>query len=181
MDIKQISKRLSLILRHRPDSVGVTLTPDGWVPVPVLLDALARHGLRLTRDQLGTVVAENDKRRFTIEQTADGERIRANQGHSVTVELGYEAQDPPETLYHGTADRHLEAIRAQGLVKGKRHHVHLSADPVTARTVGARHGRPVVLRVDAAGMARDGAVFTRSANGVWLVDAVPPVFLSREG
>ncbi|MDR7276059.1 RNA 2'-phosphotransferase [Catenuloplanes atrovinosus] len=180
MDIKRTSKRLSLILRHRPDSVGITLTPDGWVAVPTLLEALARHGLTLTRDQLGRVVDENDKKRFTIEGApGGGERIRANQGHSIDVELGYEAQGPPETLYHGTADRNLPAIREQGLVKGRRHHVHLSPDPATARTVGTRHGRPVVLTVAAARMARDGHTFFRSANGVWLTDAVPPRYLSE--
>ncbi|GAB7036247.1 MULTISPECIES: RNA 2'-phosphotransferase [Catenuloplanes] len=178
MDIKRTSKRLSLVLRHRPESVGVTLTEDGWVAVPTLLEALGRHGLRLTRDELGRVVEENDKKRFTIERTPDGERIRANQGHSVAVELGYRAEEPPETLYHGTADRHLAAIREQGLVKGSRHHVHLSPDPVTARAVGGRHGRPVVLTVAAARMAAAGHLFFRSANGVWLTDAVPPEYLA---
>ncbi|MDP9794395.1 putative RNA 2'-phosphotransferase [Catenuloplanes nepalensis] len=172
--MRRISKRLSLVLRHRPESVGITLTADGWVAVPTLLDALARHGLPLTRDQLTRVVDENDKRRFTIE----GDRIRANQGHSVTVDLGYEAQEPPETLYHGTADRNLAAIREQGLIKGRRHHVHLSADPDTAHRVGTRHGRPVVLTVEAARMAADGHSFFRSANGVWLTDAVPPEYVA---
>ncbi|GAB7044976.1 RNA 2'-phosphotransferase [Catenuloplanes indicus] len=177
MDIKRISKRLSLVLRHRPESIGVTLTADGWIPVPALLAALARHGLPLTRDQLGRVVDENDKKRFTIERTSGGERIRANQGHSVAVELGYAAEAPPGTLYHGTADRNLASIRERGLVKGGRHHVHLSPDPATARTVGTRHGRPVVLTVAAARMAADGHAFFRSANGVWLTDAVPPEYL----
>ncbi|MFI5845307.1 RNA 2'-phosphotransferase [Catenuloplanes sp. NPDC051500] len=176
MDIRRTSKRIALVLRHRPDSAGITLTPAGWVPVPTLLKALD-----LTREQLGRVVAENDKQRFTIEQTPDGERIRANQGHSVTVDLGYAPQDPPELLYHGTADRNLASIRAQGLVRGDRHHVHLSPDPVTARTVGARHGRPVVLTVDAARMAADGHAFFRSVNGVWLTDAVPPGYLGENG
>ncbi|WP_033344149.1 RNA 2'-phosphotransferase [Catenuloplanes japonicus] len=173
MDIRRTSKRISSVLRHRPDSVGITLAPDGWVPVPTLLAAL-----HLTREQLGRVVAENDKQRFTIERTPDGERIRANQGHSVTVDLGYEPQDPPGTLFHGTADRNLAAIREQGLVKGRRHHVHLSPDPDTARTVGGRHVRPVVLTIDAGRMARDGHTFFRSANGVWLIDAVPPQYVT---
>ena len=176
MDIRRTSKRIALVLRHRPDSVGITLTPDGWVPVPTLLKAL-----HLSREQLARVVAENDKQRFTIEQTPDGERIRANQGHSVTVDLGYEPEEPPETLYHGTADRNLPSIRAQGLVKGSRHHVHLSPDSATARTVGTRHGRPVVLTVDAARMAADGHAFFRSVNGVWLTDAVPPAYLGENG
>ncbi|HWG97871.1 MAG TPA: RNA 2'-phosphotransferase [Pilimelia sp.] len=176
MDPSQVSRRLSEVLRHRPDRIGLTLDAAGWVPIPDLLAALAAHGQPVTRRQLAQVVAENDKRRFTIE----GDRIRANQGHSVAVELGLPAAVPPAVLFHGTARRHLDAIMREGLRRGTRHHVHLSTDAATARAVGARHGVPVVLRVDAAAMAAAGHLFYRSANGVWLTDAVPPDHLAED-
>ena len=167
MDVVRLSKRLSYVLRHHPDSVGFTLDDAGWVHVDDLLAAL-----RVTRAQLDDVVARNDKQRFAFDDT--GTRIRASQGHSVPVSLGLEAAVPPGELFHGSVERFLPSILAEGLRPGNRHAVHLSPDVGTARVVGARRGRPVVLRVDAAAMVRDGAVFTRSANGVWLVDAVPP-------
>jgi putative RNA 2'-phosphotransferase len=162
------------VLRHAPGSVGLTLDPAGWVDVADLLAALG-----CTRAQLEDVVARNDKQRFAFDAT--GTRIRASQGHSVPVDLGYGEAEPPPELFHGTVERFLPAILAEGLRPGNRHAVHLSPDVVTARQVGARRGRPLVLAVDAAGMVRDGAVFTRSANGVWLVDAVPPGYLRRIG
>ena len=171
MDVVRLSKRLSYVLRHRPDSVGLTLDEAGWVDVEALLAAL-----RISRAELDHVVATNDKRRFAYDGT--GTRIRASQGHSHPVELGYQAAPPPAELFHGTVERFLPAIRAEGLRPGNRHAVHLSADAATARAVGARRGRPVVLRVDAAALAATGARFTRSANGVWLVAAVPPEYLS---
>jgi putative RNA 2'-phosphotransferase len=173
--VVRAGKRLSYVLRHRPDSVGLVLDDAGWVDVDALLAALAAHGLPLTRDELDRVVAGNDKQRFALD--AAGTRIRASQGHSVPVALGYSAEPPPPVLFHGTPVRSLAAILTEGLRPGRRHAVHLSPDEATARTVGERRGRAAVLRVDAAGMARDGAVFTRSANGVWLVDAVPPRYL----
>jgi putative RNA 2'-phosphotransferase len=172
VDVVRTSKRLSCVLRHRPASIGITLDAAGWVAVEELLPALAAHGLRLSRADLDAVVAGNDKQRFAYDET--GTRIRASQGHSVAVDLGYEAAAPPAELFHGTVDRFLPAILAEGLRPGRRHAVHLSPDVATARSVGRRRGRPVVLRVDAAGLAAEGARFTRSANGVWLVDAVPP-------
>ncbi|MCU1615384.1 MAG: putative 2-phosphotransferase [Frankiales bacterium] len=175
MDVVRVSKRLSFVLRHRPDSIGIALDDAGWVDVDVLLTALAGHGSRLTRAELDHVVATNDKRRFAFD--ASGTRIRARQGHSVAVALGYATQTPPGELFHGTAERFVPAILREGLRPGNRHAVHLSPDLATARTVGARRGRPVVLRVDAARMAADGWAFTRSANGVWLVSEVPPRFL----
>jgi putative RNA 2'-phosphotransferase len=171
-----LSRTLSYVLRHRPDSIGIALSNDGWVDIDILLKALAANGKRVSREQLAQVVAENDKKRFAI----DGNRIRASQGHSVEVELGYTPAEPPEVLYHGTATRHLDAIFADGLVKGRRHHVHLSASTETAAKVGARHGKPVVLTVDAAAMVRDGALFYVSENGVWLTDAVPAYHLRTE-
>ena len=174
-DVVRVSKRLSYVLRHRPDSVGLVLDGAGWADVDVLLAALAAHGLPLSRADLDAVVAGNDKQRFALD--ASGTRIRASQGHSVPVDLGYAAQEPPAVLFHGTPVRALPAVLAEGLRPGRRHAVHLSADEATARTVGERRGRAAVLAVDAAAMARDGAAFTRSANGVWLVDAVPPRYL----
>ena len=170
-DVVRASKRLSRVLRHAPDSVGLTLDDAGRVDVADLLAALG-----MTRSQLDDVVAGNDKRRFAFD--ASGTRIRASQGHSVPVDLGYASARPPDELFHGTVERFLPAGLAAGLRPQGRHAVHLSEDVGTARRVGARRGRPVVLRVDAAALADDGAVFTRSANGVWLVAAVPPRHLT---
>jgi putative RNA 2'-phosphotransferase len=169
------SKFLSLVLRHRPEHIGVTLDGAGWVAVDELLAAARRSGFALDRATLERVVAENDKRRFAF--SADGTRIRASQGHSVGVDLGLEARAPPDVLFHGTAARFLDSIRSKGLKPGSRTHVHLSADEATARTVGRRHGSPVVLRVDAGAMHRDGHEFYRSENGVWLAQAVPARYL----
>jgi len=168
-----VSKRLSYVLRHQPGSVGLTLDDAGWLDVDALLAAL-----HLTRAELEHVVATNDKQRFAFDDT--GTRIRASQGHSRPVELGYRPEQPPDVLFHGTVERFLLAIRAEGLAPGRRHAVHLSADVDTARSVGGRRGRPVVLRVDAAAMAAAGHTFTRSANGVWLTDTVPPAYLGLD-
>jgi putative RNA 2'-phosphotransferase len=176
VDVVRTSKRLSYVLRHRPDSIGVTLDEAGWADVGALLTALAAHGLTMSRAELEHVVATNDKRRFAFDGT--GTRIRASQGHSVAVALGYAAGRPPDELFHGTVERFLPSILREGLRRGSRHAVHLSPDVCAARAVGARRGRPVVLRVDAGGMAADGWTFSRSANGVWLVEAVPPSYLA---
>lgn len=171
MDVVRTSKRLSHVLRHHPGSVGLTLDEAGWVDVEALLAAL-----RITREELDHVVATDDKQRFAFDDSET--RIRASQGHSVAVDLGYAAVTPPAELFHGTVERFLPAILAEGLRPGRRHAVHLSPDVATARAVGARRGRPVVLRVDAAALAADGRALTRSANGVWLVGAVPPRYLA---
>ena len=163
------------MLRHEPARAGIALDGAGWVPVHELLRGCAAAGRPLTREQLELVVRESDKQRFAF--SPDGRRIRANQGHSVEVELDYAPQTPPETLYHGTATRFLASIREQGLVKGARHHVHLSADVETALKVGQRHGKAVVLEVAAGDLARAGGVFFRSANGVWLTEQVPAAYL----
>jgi putative RNA 2'-phosphotransferase len=176
VEARRVSKRLSYVLRHAPDSVGLALDGAGWADVDDLLTALARHGLRLTREQLDRVVAGNDKQRFAFDDA--GTRIRASQGHSVPVELGYAPAVPPRVLFHGTPTRNLEQILVQGLRPARRHAVHLSSDVATASSVGARRGAHVVLRVDATAMVAAGAVFTWSLNGVWLVAAVPPQHLS---
>jgi putative RNA 2'-phosphotransferase len=172
----KISKYLSKHLRHQPERLGLRLEPGGWVAVEDLLRACARNHMPLTRQELDEVVAQNNKQRFAFDET--GARIRANQGHSVDVDLQLEPAAPPERLYHGTGHGSVELILAEGLKRMSRHHVHLSADVETARRVGARHGRPVVLVVDAAAMQADGYLFYRSANGVWLADEVPAQYLS---
>jgi putative RNA 2'-phosphotransferase len=171
------SKFLALVLRHDPGKIGVELDRAGWVSVDVLLEAARAHGRRLSRDQLDRVVAHNDKKRFEFDET--GTRIRASQGHSVPVDLGYAPSEPPEVLYHGTATRFLDPIFRDGLVAGKRHHVHLSADAATAVKVGSRHGKVAVLLVAAGRMRADGHEFYRSTNGVWLTERVPVGYLSR--
>ncbi|MFJ6579032.1 RNA 2'-phosphotransferase [Streptomyces sp. NPDC091368] len=169
----KVSKYLSRHLRHQPERIGLVLDAHGWTEIDDLLRAAAEHGFRITRAELDHVVATNDKKRFAVE----GTRIRASQGHTVTVDLDLPAAEPPAYLYHGTVGDRLSAIRAEGLRPMARHHVHLSPDRETATRVGARRGRPVVLSVDAGAMRRAGHVFHVSANGVWLTDAVPPQFL----
>ena len=167
---------ISKYLRHAPHELGLTLQPGGWVPVDDLLEAARRHDFPISYDELVECVETNDKRRYSFDDT--GDLIRANQGHSVEVDLQLEERVPPEILYHGTVERFLPSIMAKGLNKGTRHHVHLSEDVQTARKVGARRGEPVVLKVDAGGMVRDSYSFYVSANGVWLTDSVPPGYLT---
>lgn len=169
---KRWSKRLSYVLRHDPASASVELDPAGWVSVDALLAGL---GGGLDRDTLHAIVAASPKQRFAL--SADRSRIRANQGHSVAVELGYEPGEPPEQLFHGTHPGAVDAIRAAGIRRMSRHHVHLSPDTETAANVGGRRGKPVILCVAAGRMHRDGHVFYLSANGVWLTDEVPPDYI----
>jgi putative RNA 2'-phosphotransferase len=174
-DLVRLSKQMSLALRHAPDRFGLVLDRAGWVPVEEVLAAL-----RITDSDLDLVVAGNDKQRFAVERGPDGiPRIRASQGHSVPVDLGLVAQSPPPRLFHGTTTAALESIRATGLHRARRHHVHLSASPELAHRVGGRRADTVVvLTVDAEAMARDGHPFYCSANGVWLTEEVPPRYLS---
>jgi putative RNA 2'-phosphotransferase len=179
MDERQrtrVSKFLSKHLRHTPEAIGITLDTAGWTDIDALLAACAAHGVALDRAGLEEIVATSPKQRFAIDPTA--QRIRANQGHSVTVELGLPVVDPPAVLYHGTGANTVAAILREGLRPMSRHSVHLSPEVVTATAVGARHGRPVVLVVDAARLVAAGFQFSRSENGVWLVNAVPPEFLA---
>ncbi|MDH5179908.1 MAG: RNA 2'-phosphotransferase [Gammaproteobacteria bacterium] len=172
----KISKFLSYILRHHPQDIGLHPDEQGWVAVDELIQAVNAHGKHLDLDLLQQVVAGNDKQRFAF--SPDGLRIRANQGHSIRIELGLEPAVPPPYLYHGTATRFMQSINKHGLTPGSRHHVHLSADHITAKQVGTRHGMPVVLLVDAGRMHQDGNVFYLSANGVWLTDKVAPTYFS---
>lgn len=171
-----ISKFLSLVLRHAPQDIGLTLDAGGWAALDELI---ARAPLPLTAERIAEVVAGSDKQRFAL--SPDGSRIRANQGHSIPVDLGLTPVEPPDSLYHGTAETTLDAILAEGLRPMTRNQVHLSPDAETARKVGMRHGKPVILRVASARMQAEGHSFFLSANGVWLTDAVPPRYLQRDG
>lgn len=169
-EVVKRSKHLSLVLRHQPESVGLTLDEHGWVGVSDLLKAIP-----MTLAELEQVVAENNKKRFEFNQ--DKTQIRASQGHSVSVDLGYEEKVPPEVLYHGTSRNFLLSIKTVGLSKMQRHHVHMSADQDTALTVARRRTGPLVLTVMAGEMHRQGHKFYLSTNGVWLTDKVPAQFL----
>ena len=177
-DLKTSSKFLSLILRHDPGKIGLTLDPQGWADVEELLAKVpAKFGL--TRERLNELVPTNDKQRFAISE--GGERIRANQGHSTKVDLALAPIEPPETLFHGTATRFLDSILAEGLKPGSRQHVHLSLDEETALKVGQRHGKPVILTLPALELHRADKQFYRSENGVWLTDFVPADCLTVMG
>ncbi|MGU3779368.1 RNA 2'-phosphotransferase [Burkholderia metallica] len=177
-DAIEVSRYLSYLLRHAPQTIGLRLDPEGWADIDELIAGAARHGHRLDRATLETVCATNDKQRFALSH--DGRRIRAVQGHSTpVVQRRYPPAQPPERLYHGAATRFLDSIRAQGLKPGARHHVHLSPDMRTALAVGARYGVPVILAVDAQRMHRQGHTFHVAENGVWLTDAVPAEFLTE--
>ncbi len=163
------------MLRHKPSTVGLTLDAGGWTQVDEVLAAAQKAGVPLDKDVLRQVIEQNDKQRFLLSE--DGLRIRANQGHSIPVDLGLEPLIPPELLFHGTATRFFKSIRKQGLLPKGRNQVHLSPDEPTAIKVGQRHGKPIVLTVRAGQMYERGFKFYRSANGVWLTDKVPVKFL----
>ena len=175
--IIKISKYLSYHLRHHPEKLGLTLDVGGWVSVDELLKSAKKHGFLIFYFELKEVVAKNDKQRFSFDET--GSKIRANQGHSVAIDLQLESVPPPDILYHGTGEGSVESILSQGLLKMNRHHVHLSVEMQTARKVGERHGRPVIFAIDAIEMYGDGYQFYCSDNGVWLVEQVPPKYLHK--
>ena len=175
-NVTSTSKFLSLVLRHQPELLGLTLQPNGWVSVEQLIEAAETNGRNLSRALINEVVNTSDKSRFSLSE--DGQLIRANQGHSTSVALEFEQVTPPDFLFHGTAQKSITFIQKDGLQKMRRHHVHLSADRETARKVGKRHGLPVVLTVNAGAMAQDGFVFFLSTNGVWLTENVPPRYLT---
>lgn len=170
------SKFLSLILRHKPEEVGITLHPAGWVRIDVLLHAMRRAGHRMSREELEALVETNDKKRFTISE--DGEFIRAAQGHSIKVDLGLKTRVPPLKLYHGTARQYLDSIFSSGLRPMRRTHVHLSVAAIEAEAVGRRHGKVIVLEIAAHLMHAEGHHFFVADNGVWLTETVPAQFLS---
>ena len=175
---KRISKFLSLVLRHQPEQIGLRLDKQGWAEVDALLLKSGAHGIPFDLDMLKEIVETNDKKRFAF--SADYGKIRASQGHSIEVDLGYVSQEPPETLFHGTAEKSVESIRRDGLDKRSRQHVHLSQDFETAVKVGQRHGVPFVFRVRAKEIFDLGFEFYISQNGVWLTDKVPKEFLFVE-
>lgn len=176
MNDKSLSKFLSLVLRHAPETIDLELDSEGWANCSELIAAANLKGKDFDLEQLKRVVAESDKQRFGF--SSDGLFIRANQGHSVEVDLKLQQLTPPAVLFHGTVERFLESIRRTGLEKGKRHHVHLSADRSTADIVGKRRGDAIVLTIDAAAMVHRGHHFFQSNNGVWLCDHIPPDFIS---
>jgi putative RNA 2'-phosphotransferase len=169
------SKFLSLILRHKPETIGISLDARGWALVQDIIDKSTGREVSFTKDLLEGVVSNCRKQRFEFNE--DCTRIRCRQGHSLDIELGLQATEPPEYLFHGTATRFLQSILAEGLKKQQRQHVHLSIDDNTATAVGSRYGKPVVLKILAGKMFRDGHIFYISANGVWLTDSVPPQYI----
>jgi putative RNA 2'-phosphotransferase len=174
-DLVRASKFLSLVLRHKPEEIGLVLDQNGWADIGELIEKAGRHDMALTGELIARVVETSDKQRFAID--ASGQRIRANQGHSVGIDLGLEPSVPPPVLFHGTAETTVPAIRIEGLKSGQRQHVHLSPDEETAIRVGQRHGRPAVLPIAAGAMRESGHVFFLSTNGVWLTDFVPVQFI----
>lgn len=175
IDPVQLSRFLSFVLRHKPDAIGLTLDEQGWAGIDDLVAKADAAETRFSRDDLLRVVETSDKKRFTL--SADGLRIRAAQGHSVSVELGLSPRRPPPVLYHGTATRFVEPILSEGLKPQQRQRVHLSLDQATADSVGRRHGKPAIFEVDALRMCEAGFKFYCADNGVWLTDGVPPEFL----
>ena len=176
-ELKKTSKFLSLILRHRPELIGIEMDKQGWVNVKELINKSKTKGASFDLETLQFIVDNNNKKRFAFNE--DGSKIRASQGHSVEIDLAYEPIQPPEELFHGTAERFMNSILKEGLKKRNRHHVHLSAILETAEQVGARHGRLVVLKVDSGEMYKEGYAFYKSENDVWLTDHVPVRFLRQ--
>lgn len=176
--MRSTSKFISLILRHKPETIGITLDEHGWADVQALIDgvnATGRH--HLTPELLEEIVRSDEKQRYAFNE--DHTRIRANQGHSIFVDVELEQRTPPTVLYHGTGEKYTDAIDQQGLIPKGRLYVHLSADVETARKVGSRHGKPVIYQVDCKRMVADGYVFYLSANHVWLTKHVPAQYLLK--
>ena len=172
-----LSKFLSLILRHKPEVVGINLDQDGWCSVDELIEAMQKKGKEINRAVLDEIVAIDHKQRYSIDDT--GKKIRANQGHSINVNLDLKSLVPPEVLYHGTVEKYLDDILEKGLVKGQRQYVHLSKDLETARKVGSRRGQPIILKIDSQNMYKDGYKFYLSENKVWLCEFVPNQYISK--
>ncbi len=170
-------KFLSLVLRHKPETIGLEIDKNGWAEVDKLLLCFKRSGKNLSFDMLEKIVNENDKHRYSFNE--DKTKIRANQGHSIPVDVELKEMKPPEILYHGTAVKYLGSIMNNGINKASRLHVHLSQDYKTALGVGIRHGKPVVLTVDSGKMYRDGFKFFLSENNVWLCDNVPAKYIEE--
>jgi putative RNA 2'-phosphotransferase len=175
---KTVSKFLSLILRHSPETIGLSLDSNGWANVEELLSKSAIHNTPFTKEELKEIVVTNDKQRFIFNE--DHTQIRANQGHSIQVELNLQGQTPPDFLYHGTVEKFLSLIQSEGLKKMSRQHVHLSKDKGTAEKVGNRRGEAIILVISSGIMHKEGFVFYLSENGVWLTDNVPTQYINFE-
>lgn len=173
----QLSRFLSLVLRHDPGSIGLSLDEKGWAKLTDLIDCMKTHGKKVDHAMIVRIVETSDKQRFRLSD--DGLSIRANQGHSIDIDLKLEEKSPPQWLYHGAAAKSLPAIVREGLCKQSRQHVHLSLDRATAKKAGAHHGKPLVLEIAAQLMAQHGYRFYRAENGVWLTDHVPPDYLNQ--
>lgn len=169
------SKFLSLVLRHQPEKINLQLDASGWALIDELLIKAKQNGVQIDLLELTEIVENNDKQRFCLSD--DGKKIRANQGHSIGVELNLQEQAPPEFLYHGSARKNLQSILQSGIHKGNRHHVHLSNNCESARQVGQRHGKPIVFKILAQEMYQQDFIFYRSPNGVWLVEYIPAEFI----
>ncbi len=176
MSDKDTSKYISLILRHKPETIGITLDEHGWADVSELIAGIGKTQA-IDMETLDRIVAEDEKQRYSFNE--DKTKIRANQGHSIPVDVELEAVEPPEILYHGTGEKYVSSIDEQGLIPKSRLYVHLSADKETAGKVGSRHGKPVIYEVNSSDMHNDGYVFYRSVNGVWLTKNVPIKYLRK--
>jgi putative RNA 2'-phosphotransferase len=174
-DLKHISKFLSLVLRHKPEEIGITMDANGWVNVDELIEKCKHKNIAFDFDTLEELVITNDKQRFTFSDNYV--RIRANQGHTVNVDLEFEPTEPNSFLYHGTVAKFIDEIKVKGLQKIQRLHVHLSKDLETAVKVGSRRGKPIILKINAAKMYKDGHTFYLSKNGVWLCEGVPAEYI----
>ena len=172
MNLTQTSKFISLILRHKPEAIGITLDEHGWANVNELLD-----GVKIDMSLLEEIVVTDDKQRYSFNE--DKTLIRANQGHSIPVDVELDEVQPPEFLWHGTAEKYVDSICREGLIPKSRLYIHLSSDVSTATAVGKRHGEVVLLRIDARKMYQDGFKFYLSKNGVWLTKSVPTSYLER--
>lgn len=174
-NLTKVSKFLSLVLRHKPDAIGLTLNAEGWASISELISK-SQPQMPLTKELIEQVVTTSDKQRFKLSD--DGLMIRANQGHSIKVDLKLSPKEPPAILYHGTASRFMDSINQEGLKPGQRHHVHLSTDIATATAVGKRYGKVVILEINAEAMNKQGYKFFLSDNNVWLTEKVPPEFIN---
>ena len=176
MSLEQTSKFIALVLRHKPEAAGITLDGHGWAQVDELIAGVSRR-MPLTREMLEEIVRTDNKQRYSF--SPDHQKIRANQGHSIPVNVELKQAVPPDTLYHGTGEKYVSSIDEQGLIPKSRLYVHLSADIPTAKKVGSRHGKPVIYTVDCSKMAADGFKFYLSANNVWLTKTVPARYLTK--
>lgn len=173
----KLSRFLSLVLRHKPEEIGLALDDQGYLSVDELIEGINNTGRMIDKRILDEILSSDNKQRYSYDSTCT--RIRANQGHSIEVNLGLQKETPPKILYHGTPEKFVRAIEEEGLIKKKRTYVHLSKDLETARNVGSRRGEPVIFEIDTEAMVKDDYEFYVSENGVWLTERVPAQYLSK--